>query len=104
MKNNLPNFTVNAHFIYKQAENEETELLIDPVHGEVWSINFLVSSIPSRPFFLIDAADGAVKDTWEGLDSGYYQVGKGPGGLNWLSFNLRGDKVEPQRRLLQDNV
>ena len=32
--------------------------MVDPVHGEVFSVNFVENDIPSRPYFLIDAADG----------------------------------------------
>ena len=53
---------------------------MNPEHGEVFQVNFFddtETDKPRRPFYLVDATSGEVKDQWEGLDT---EHGGGPGG------------------------
>merc|ERR1712048_626767 len=64
-----------------QVENIESELIVDPKHGEVYEVNFFIPAAePERPYYEVAAATGEIVDEWKGIDTAKYVNAGGPGG------------------------
>ena len=84
-KKNVSRYMRKISGITPEYRNEKIELVIfldsREVGHDAWHISYVAEAVgaePVRPFFIIDADDGSILKTWNGI--AHANIGTGPGG------------------------
>ncbi len=84
-KQKVGRYIVSRHGVSPVFRNEKVQLVIyldaNQTAHVAWYINYVAEvpgADPARPYFIIDATDGRILKTWDGM--AHAEIGTGPGG------------------------